>query len=112
MAAENKAQMSAGDVREILETLAIQNAADTARQGSQHGSRVARLAVSSWQAEIIRHSPEIKTALTPTELRALMGDPAHHVIFLPQAAMVTAEIIERICAEFSLNKMLIWETNG
>lgn len=103
-------EMNAKDVRDVLETLAIHNAADNSRHGMHHGSRVARLQVNSWQAEIIRHSPEIKTAMNPAEFRALMQDPQHHVIFLPQSAVITADIIERICVENPLNKMVIWET--
>ena len=110
--AKQDVRISAEDAREILETLAVQDAADTARHGMQHGSRIARLQVSSWQAEIIRHSPEIKLARTPVEFRALMEDPAAHVIFLPQDAFITAEIIDRICAESPFNKMVIWETNA
>jgi len=104
-------EMTAKDVREVLETLAIHNAADASRQGAHHASRIARLQVNSWQAEIIRHSPEIKTATNPTEFRALMENPEGYVIFLPQSAIITADIIERICAENPLQKMVIWETN-
>jgi hypothetical protein len=39
-----------------------------------------------------------------------MQKPETAVIFLPQTAMVTAEIIERICIESPLAKMIIWET--
>lgn len=103
--------INASEARELLETLAVNHAADKSTHGLQHASRLARLKVNSWQADIIRSSPEIKTANNPPELRALMGDPEPAVIFLPQSAMITAEIIERICSESSLNKMIVWETN-
>jgi hypothetical protein len=103
--------INANQARELLETLAVNHAADGAQHGLQHASRLARLKVNSWQADIIRGTQEIKTANNPPELRALMGDPEPAVIFLPQSAMITAEIIERICSESSLNKMIIWETN-
>ena len=104
--------ISAHEAQELLETLAINHAASGAQHGLQHASRVARLKVNSWQADMIRGSSEIKTANNPPELRALMGDPEPAVIFLPQSAMITAEIIERICSESSLNKMIIWETDN
>lgn len=103
--------INASEARELLETLAVNHAADQSQHGLQHASRLARLKVNSWQADMIRGSSEIRTANNPPELRALMGDPEPAVIFLPQSAMITAEIIERICAESSLNKMIIWETN-
>lgn len=105
-------QMNAKDARELLETLAVHHAADKLQHGLQHGSRIAKLEVNSWQADIIRNSPDIRTAQNPTELRVLMEDPGAAVIFLPRSAMVTADIIERICAEAPLNKMIIWETAG
>ena len=104
-------QVNAKDAKELLETLALNHAAEFSRQGQQHYSRVAKLAVNSWQADIIRASSEIAVAENPVELRRLMEEPAPAVIFLPQSAMVTSEIIERICAEAVLNKMIIWETN-
>lgn len=103
--------INAQEARQLLETLAIQHAADTARHGYDNASRVARLKVNSWQAEIIRNAQEIKAAHNPPELRALMRDPDVAVIFLPQSAMVTAEIIDGICSESALNKTIIWETN-
>lgn len=103
--------ISANEARELLETLAVSHAADKSTHGLQHASRLARLKVNSWQADMIRGSSEIRTANNPPELRALMGDPEATVIFLPQSAMITAEIIERICSESSLNKMIIWETD-
>jgi hypothetical protein len=103
-------KMSAQEANEILETLALSHAADKSQHGLQHGSRIARIEVNSWHADKIRNS-EVSTANNPAELRALMENPDAAVIFLPQTAMVTAEIIERICAEAPLNKMIIWETN-
>lgn len=103
--------ISAHEAHELLETLAVNHAAGKATHGLQHASRVARLQVNSWQADILRGSSEIKTANNPPELRELMKNPEPAVIFLPQSAMITAEIIERICSESSLNKTIIWETN-
>lgn len=105
-------QVTPKDAKELLETLAINHAAEFSQQGTQHFSRVAKLAVSSWQADIIRASHDIVQAHNPDDLAKLMQEAGHAVIFLPQSAMVTAEIIERICRECPLNKMIIWETNG
>lgn len=102
----------AEEVRDILRTLAMHQAADESELGVQHASRVARLRVNSWQAEIIRHSHEIKTANDAAELKSLMADRDTDVIFLPQSAPITSEIIERICAESPFDKMIIWETNA
>jgi hypothetical protein len=103
-------EANAKNMGEILKTLAIHQAADRAAHGVQHGSRIARIEVGSWQAEIIRASSEIRSALDSDTLRALMGDRNIAVIFLPQEALVTAEIIDRICYESPFNKMIIWES--
>lgn len=103
--------INAQEARELLETLAIGHAADKSQQGLDNASRVARLKVNSWQADIIRNAPDIRVANNPPELRARMADPEGYVIFLPRSAMITAEIIERICSESVLNKMIIWETD-
>lgn len=102
----------AEEVRDILHTLALHQAADESELGAQHACRVARLQVNSWQAEIIRHSNEIATANDAAELKSLMADRDTAVIFLPQSAPVSAEIIDRICAESPFDKMIIWETNA
>jgi len=96
--------------KDILETLAFQDAAEGAQQGRQHFSRLARLPAGSWQAELIRRSPDVTTVDSAETLRAAMGTPDVAVIFLPQTAFVTGEIIERICFESPLSKMIIWET--
>lgn len=96
--------------REILETLAFQDAAETAHQGRQHFSRLARLAAGSWQADMIRQSADVHTADSAETFRAAMAQPDVAVIFLPQTAFVTADIIERVCRESPLSKMIIWET--
>lgn len=98
--------------KEILETLAFQNAAEGAQQGRQHHSRLARLPAGSWQAEMIRKSADVTVAESPETLRRAMETPEAAVIFLPQTAFVTADIIERICAESPLSKMIIWETDA
>lgn len=102
-------QVNAKYMRDILETLALHEATDSAALGMQHGSRIARIAPKSWQAEIIRSTVDRKMAMNPTEFRALMEDNAAPVIFLPHDAMITAEIIDRICRESPFNKMIIWE---
>jgi hypothetical protein len=104
-------QVNQQEAAELLETLAFQEAAEGALHGRQHASRLARLPVGSWQAEIIGKSADIVTADTPESLRLAMAKPETVVIFLPQTAMVTGEIIERICAESPLSKMIIWETD-
>jgi hypothetical protein len=103
--------INAQEARDLLQTLAVNHAADSAQHGFDHASRVARLKVNSWQADVIRGAVDIRAANNPPELRVLMADPKVAVIFLPQSAMVTADIIDRICSESALNKMIIWETN-
>ena len=98
--------------KEILETLAFQEAAEGAQQGRQHYSRLARLPAGSWQAELIRQSPDVTVAESPETLRRAMEAADSPVIFLPQTAIVTADVIERICAESPLSKMIIWETDA
>jgi hypothetical protein len=105
-------EVNAQEARQLLESVAISHAADKSQQGLQHASRLARLQVGSWQADVIRNSPEIRSANNPPELRALMADRDVAIVFVPQSAMVTAEIIERTCAESSFNKLIIWEDNG
>ena len=103
--------MDTEDVGKLLQDLAVKHAADKSLQGMQHFSRLAKVAVGSWQADKLRGS-DIKSANNPTELRELMEDPDVSVVFLPHAAFVTADIIEKICVQSPLNKMIIWETNG
>lgn len=105
-------KMQETEAREVLETIAVQQAADKSMQGMQHMSRLAKLAVNSWQAEVIRNAPSVRIANNATELRELMGDPEAAVIFLPRTAAVNAGIIERICSESVLNKLLIWEADA
>jgi len=105
-------KMEAKDAKEVLEALALGAAAEVSTQGQQHASRLAKLKRGSWQAEVIRQAPDIKPAMNATELRVAMEDSQIAVIFLPQQAMVTAEIIERICAQSPFNKMIIWETDA
>jgi hypothetical protein len=104
-------KMDAKDAKEVLETLAVNMAAESSAHGLQHASRLAKLKPASWQAEVLRQAPDIKTALNAAELRAAMEDAAAAVIFLPRQAAVTAEIIERICAESPFSKMIIWESD-
>lgn len=99
------------EARDLLQTLAVNHAADSARHGLDHASRIGRLRVNSWQADVIRGASDIRAANNPPELRVLMADPSAAVIFLPQSAMVTADIIDRICSESALAKTIIWETN-
>jgi mannitol-1-phosphate/altronate dehydrogenase len=98
------------EAKDILETLAFQTAAESAQQGRQHYSRIARLPAGSWQAELIRESRDVTTADSAEALRRVMAKPEVAVIFLPQTAFVTGDIIERICSESPLSKMIIWET--
>lgn len=102
-------EATAKHMKEILKTVAIHQAADSAQAGMEHASRVARFQVNSWQADIIRHSPEVKQANNAAELRALMSKSEGAVVFLPQQAAVTAEIIDGICRESPFDKLIIWE---
>lgn len=95
--------------QEILETLAFQEAAESAQHGRQHYSRLARLPAGSWQSDMIRQSADVVVAESPETLRSAMVRPETAIIFLPHTAFVTAEIIERICSESPLSKMIIWE---
>lgn len=104
--------VNAQQAKDILETLAFQHAAEGAQQGRQHFSRLARLPAGSWQADLIRQSEDVHTADSPESFRAAMGLPDVAVIFLPQSAFITGEIIERICSESPLSKMIIWETDA
>jgi len=103
-------QVQKKEAMELLETLAFQEAAGSARHGFHHASRLARLPAGGWQAEMIRQAADVVVAEDAESLRAAMQKPETAVIFLPQTAMVTAEIIERICIESPLAKMIIWET--
>lgn len=103
-------QVNAKEAMDILETLAFQEAADGALHGKQHNCRLARLNPGSWQVEMIRQSGDVATVESATDFRTAMASPDIAVIFLPQTAMITAEIIERICSESPLSKMIIWET--
>lgn len=103
--------INAQEAKDLLQTLALNHATDGARHGFDHATRIARLKPGSWQADVLRNAADAEVANNPPELRALMAKPETVVIFLPQSAMITAEIIDRICAEASLSKMIIWETN-
>ncbi|HEX2752512.1 MAG TPA: hypothetical protein VHP34_05290 [Alphaproteobacteria bacterium] len=103
-------QVQKKEAMELLETLAFQEAAEGALHGRQHASRIAHLPAGGWQAEMIRQAADVAIVENAESLRAAMQKPETVVIFLPQTAMVTAEIIERICAESPLAKMIIWET--
>lgn len=98
--------------KDILETLAFQEAAESAQQGRQHHSRLARVPAGSWQAELIREAPDVALAESAEGFREAMAAPDNAVIFLPQSAFVTADIIEQICRESPLSKMIIWETDA
>jgi hypothetical protein len=100
---------NAKDVNKILEGLALRQAADTGLQGSEHGSCICKLPAGSWQADILRKTADMPQARNPMELRQAMADPAKPVIFLAHDAILTHEVINRICTESPLNKMIIWE---
>ncbi len=102
-------QVQKKEAMALLETLAFQEAAEGALHGRQHASRIAHLPAGGWQAEMIRQAADVAVVENAESLRAAMQKPETVVIFLPQTAMVTAEIIERICAESPLAKMIIWE---
>jgi hypothetical protein len=103
--------MSAEDIGRILELLALQGVSEGACRGPDHGSTICRLPVKSWQADILRTAPDVPQALDPMGLRKAMQDPGMPIIFVPEEAIVTREVIERICVENPLNKMIIWETD-
>lgn len=102
--------MNSIDTNKILEHLALQRAADFAQQGIDHGCMICRLPAGSWQADIIRRTPHMPQARNPMEFRRVMKDPGMPIIFLSREAILTSEVIDRICIENPLNKMIIWET--
>lgn len=102
-------QVNAQYMRDVLQTLALHEATDSASLGMNHGSRIARIQPKSWQAEIIRKTVDLKSAMDPAEFKALMDNADVPVIFLPHEAFITAEIIDGICRESPFNKMVIWE---
>lgn len=96
------------EAQELLETMVFQQlAGDCAQKG---GSRLAKVRRASWQADILRQSKEVLIVESAEKLREAMGSSSTPVIFLPQTAMVTLPIIERICTESALDKFVIWET--
>lgn len=97
--------------QEILEVMAFQEAAGRAQHGLCHRSRLCRLPVGSWQADMIRRAARMVQAQTPADFRLAMQNPEAPVVFLASGAMVTSEIIERICVESPLGKMIVWETD-
>lgn len=96
------------EARELMETSAFQQVAETATRGLTHGSRRAHVSCGSWQASFISKAKDT-SAETPEELRKAMENLAAVVIFLPQTARVATEIIERICADSPLEKFIVWE---
>ena len=94
-------------VGKILEHLALQAAGDSGSQGLDHGSMICRLPVKSWQADVIRKTPDIPQALNPAELRKVMQSPDAAIIFVPEEAIVTEDVLDRICAENPLNKTVM-----
>lgn len=98
--------------QDILEVMAFQEAAERAQQGLCHRSSICRLPVGSWQADMIRQAQTEDLVTTPADLRHAMENPDRAIIFLSHEAMVTEEIIERICVESSLGKMIVWETDA
>ena len=67
-------QVNAQYMRDVLQTLALHEATDSAALGMNHGSRIARIQPKSWQAEIIRKTVDLKTAMDPAEFKALVSD--------------------------------------
>jgi hypothetical protein len=94
---------------ELLENMALQFATQRAEPGLHHGSRVGRIPVGCWQARLLADKPEIFKAMSPQQFREAMENPDVPVIFLPREAVMTLEVMERICHETPLNKMVIWE---
>ena len=91
---------------DILETLALQEAVQTAPLTGLggHGSRIACIQSGGWQSEVIRGMDGIEI------LRQLMSKPGLAAIFIPHTAIINGDIINRICRESGLDKLIIWET--
>ena len=98
------------NLEELLEQLALQAAAETMQAGMNHGSKICKLPVKSWQADKLRAADDVPNALDPADFRKMMKNPDVPVIFLPREAVVTREVIDRICRESALNKIIVWET--
>lgn len=97
------------DLDAVLESLAFQAAAETAVKSGRHRSVIGKIARGGWQAAVLRKSPNVTVALNPSDVRMALENPAAKIIFLPQQAMVTAEILENLCAACPLDKTLVWE---
>ena len=97
---------------DILETLALQEAVQTAPLTGLggHGSRIACIQSGGWQSEVIRGMDGIEIAQTIEILRQLMSKPGLAAIFIPHTAIINGDIINRICRESGLDKLIIWET--
>jgi hypothetical protein len=99
------------EARDLLERIAFRQAAETAARGVDHGSRLARVARGSWQAQAIRRAEGTVEAGNAEEFRSAMENPAALVVFLPQSFAVTAEIIAEICRNSPLDKFIVWEAD-
>lgn len=97
--------------RDVLESVALEAAAQKARRSGGHGSRLARLPAGSWRAQVIRDAAATLVAYTPQSLRDAMTQREGYVVFLPRDAIVTEDVIEKICASSPFDKLVVWE-NG
>jgi hypothetical protein len=101
--------MSRTEAEKVLEKQLFQEAAEGAQRSARHDSRFAFVAAGSWQADMLRRTRDVAIVLTPEALRAVMAKSAPAVVFLPQEAFMSMEILEKICAETSFGKLIIQE---
>lgn len=102
--------MQTVDVRELLERMAFDQAAEGSPQLAANGCRICNVPAGGWQADMIRKATGVHTASNAQELRDALQNPDIPVIFLPRSALLTPSAIERCCQESLLNKVIIRET--
>lgn len=104
-------KMSQQQAQEIIETMAFQHAAENAETAAGHSSRILRVEKGGWHGQVIAANPAIPHTLTAEAFKKAFDDIDMPVIFIPAAALITHEIVMRICRESGLDKIVIWEEN-
>ena len=92
----------------ILNTLALQYAAEQAMPGENHGSSLAVIAADCWQAKTLHEDAEVAKATTIDALRLAMSNPDVAVIFIPATAAVSEAAIEQVLVLSGLSKLVVW----
>lgn len=95
--------------QQLLETMAVQFAAERALPGTRHGSKLARIPVGCWQAATLAAMPDIAKAASLRELQEAMSLAEFPVILLPAPFQASEQEIDGVLAQSGLSKMVIWE---